>query len=69
MCDEEDKVKCSNCENYFDVDSLNNEGICARCHELDESPTSNSCEQCDNPAIKNICGTDLCEDCLEHYHY
>lgn len=68
MCDEE-KVQCSTCEKYFDPNEIGQDGLCDTCHELDDNPTSEECDQCDNTATTNICGTNLCEDCLEHYHY
>lgn len=65
----EDKVKCSDCESYFDKNELNSKGQCDSCHELDNTPTDSECEQCDNDATTNICGVNLCNNCLEHYHY
>lgn len=68
-CNEKDKVQCSDCEKYFFPNEIGHDGLCAKCHELDSTPTSEECDNCDGIAIKNICGTNLCEDCLEHYHY
>lgn len=69
MCDEEDKVPCSGCGEKFESNEIRHDGLCELCHELDPTPTSEECDQCDGRAVKNICGTNLCEDCLEHYHY
>lgn len=69
MYDDEDVARCVECERYFASDDLNHQELCAECHELDPTPTSEYCDQCDNEAVENICGVDLCDDCLEHYHY
>lgn len=68
MCDEEMK-QCSGCEDFFEPNELNSKGLCESCDEVDTTPTSAECDQCGNPATVNICGTDLCDDCHEHYHY
>ncbi len=69
MCDEDDKVSCSTCGEQFDSEQIGHDGLCASCHELDYKPTSKRCDQCGGRAVTNICGTNLCEDCLEHYHF
>ena len=68
MCDEE-KVQCSGCKEYFEPNEIGQDGLCEPCHEVDDTPTSEECDQCPRPATVNICGTNLCEDCHEHYHY
>lgn len=68
MCDEE-LVSCSGCNNDFPPDDLTSKGLCPSCVELDTTPTSKECDHCGDPATTNICGTDLCDDCLDHYHY
>lgn len=67
--DEEDKVECNNCEGLFDENDLNSKGLCDSCAELDSTPTSDECDFCDKVAVTNICGTNLCDDCEDNYHY
>lgn len=67
--DDDDKVQCAHCEVLFDENELNSKGLCDSCDELDPTPTSDECDFCDRPAIRNICGTNLCEGCEENYHY
>lgn len=69
-CDDcDDRELCEgDCGEKFNKDDLLN-GKCDTCHELDPTPTSEECDQCDRPAVRNIAGTNLCKDCLEHYHY
>lgn len=70
MCDDSNKVViCSSCGKECDPDSIEQDEICASCQELDTTPTTEECDQCDGTAVKNICGQNLCDDCLEHYHY
>ena len=43
--------------------------MCEECYEVDDTPTSSICDQCGNPSYVCYNGTNLCEDCEEHYHY
>jgi len=56
------------CENTDEDENFIN-GMCEECYEVDDTPTSDECDQCDNIATTCINGTNLCEDCEEHYHY
>jgi len=62
VSDENKNVKCSRCPEICDPDDLI-DGMCQPCHEVDTTPTSETCEECPQPAVKNILGVDLCEDC------
>lgn len=64
----DNNVECPGCHEKVDQDDLI-QGVCPTCHELDDTPTSEECEYCERAATTNICGTNLCDDCLEHYHH
>ncbi len=63
-----DKVECPECHEEVEKDDIVM-GLCPTCHELDDTPTSEYCDYCPQEATTNICGTDLCDDCLENYHH
>lgn len=67
--DNQEMIECDKCEEEFKKDDLIDD-LCHTCHELDDTPTSEDCDNgCDKLAVTNICGTNLCEDCEEHYHH
>ena len=67
MCEEEDMVQCKSCKNKFNEIDICDSGMCFACDELDDTPTESECEYCSSRAVTNVCGTNLCEDCLENH--
>lgn len=64
-------VKCDNFEECGNKEKSEDliDGLCVSCHEVDPTPTDNECDYCPEVAVRNICGTNLCESCLENYSH
>lgn len=54
--------KCKGCDEDEDLSSR---GLCESCEEVADPAPGTECDYCDNPAVTEIGGHPLCEDCAE----